>query len=77
VACKPNVGGQAFVSVALDLDPWDAVSFAFFKDCGPVVPDPTTSGGWSGFGIFCFVYALTAFSYLCSDYLVAYTVSDV
>jgi hypothetical protein len=42
-------GGSGWVSLALSIDPFNPVSFAWFKQC------PTPLSKWSGFGIFCFV----------------------
>lgn len=43
-------GGFGWVSLAIDIDPFNPISFAWFKKC----PAPPSS--WTGFGIFCFVY---------------------
>jgi hypothetical protein len=42
-------GGFGWVSIAIDIDPFNPITFAWFKKC------PAPPSGWTGFGIFCFV----------------------
>jgi hypothetical protein len=62
--CRASIGG--FVSIDIDIDPFQPITIAWFVDCtgwtptpapsGPTTAPVVPSGGWSAAGIFFFTY---------------------
>ncbi len=52
-----------FVSVELQVDPYDPIAIAFFKDCtkSPAPPLPPPPPSWSSTAVAFFVYAITVY----------------